>query len=317
VRTLLTKRMALVAIGCIVPPVMAWFFMTLPRFHPPPIEAFLYPSFFLVLQLMVPLAAVIAGSAVISEELDDRTITYLLTRPVPRASILLGRWLATLTILLVFVGASVTALGLTVERLSVGYVTSNPETFDAEQAEAERARSGDAPTTESTPDDRATDRPTDHTDDHTPPRDDHNRQRRRREPPPPAVVAAMTDGQLPSGLLEAVLTAALLGTAVYSALFAVLGTFVKHPMMVGLGYAFAIEGFLANLPGASQSWTIQFYLRSYLLSHHRELWHGIEDANLAKFDTADEAVTKLAIFLAVTLVVGCITIRRRQYVLSA
>ena len=33
-------------------------------------------------------------SAVIAEEIEDRTITYLFTRPIPRAAILLGRWLA-------------------------------------------------------------------------------------------------------------------------------------------------------------------------------------------------------------------------------
>jgi hypothetical protein len=88
-------------------------------------------------------------------------------------------------------------------------------------------------------------------------------------------------------------------------------------MIVGLGYSFAIEGFLANLPGASQSWTIQYYLRSYLLSHNFALWSTFEEASLLKHDTATQAVTTLAVVLAIALIAGCVTIRRRQYVLSA
>src|SRR5262245_20500755 len=83
VRLVLTKRIAIVFLGCLVPPAIAWLVLNLPRRGPTPIEAFLYPSWFLVLQLMVPLASVIVGSAVISEEVDDRTITYLFSRPIP------------------------------------------------------------------------------------------------------------------------------------------------------------------------------------------------------------------------------------------
>jgi hypothetical protein len=322
VRTLLTKRMALVVLGCCVPPVISWFALTVPRHPPLPIQAFLFPSFLLVLQLMVPLASVIGGAAVISEELDDRTITYLLTRPIPRPSILLGRWLATLTILCAFVGASVCALGAIVEY-KAAHPTQHPQVSDEVQASDVHPDATDAPDAQEN-DERAAngkasdDKPVDErsADDRSHSNNDH-RPIHRREAPPKALLEAMPDNRLPRGLFAEVLTVALLGTAVYSALFAVLGTFLKHPMIVGLGYAFAIEGFLANLPGVSQSWTVQYYLRSYLLSTHPTLWSHLEAANLLIHDTAQEAVTKLAVFLAVTLVIGCITIRRKQYVLSA
>ncbi len=49
----------------------------------------------LLVQGTVPLLALILGAAVVAEEIEDRTLTYLFTRPVPRAAVLLGRWLAT------------------------------------------------------------------------------------------------------------------------------------------------------------------------------------------------------------------------------
>ena len=44
-----------------------------------------------LLGVSVPLASLLLGVAVIAEEVEDRTITYLLLRPVPRASLLFGR----------------------------------------------------------------------------------------------------------------------------------------------------------------------------------------------------------------------------------
>lgn len=54
---------------------------------------------FFLLQLVAPLMGLIAGSAVVTEEIENRTITYVFTRPVPRVSLFLGRYLATLTLL--------------------------------------------------------------------------------------------------------------------------------------------------------------------------------------------------------------------------
>ncbi len=48
----------------------------------------------LLIHPVVPLIALVLASGVIAEEIEDRTITYLFTRPIPRQAILLGRWLA-------------------------------------------------------------------------------------------------------------------------------------------------------------------------------------------------------------------------------
>jgi ABC-type transport system involved in multi-copper enzyme maturation permease subunit len=42
----------------------------------------------------VPVLAVFYGTALVADEVEDKTITYLLTRPVPRASVLLGKFFA-------------------------------------------------------------------------------------------------------------------------------------------------------------------------------------------------------------------------------
>ena len=70
---------------------------------PPTIEL----AWFLIVQFVVPVLALILGSAVVAEEVEDRTIIFLFTRPSPRMTILLGRWLASLAILGVLLTACV------------------------------------------------------------------------------------------------------------------------------------------------------------------------------------------------------------------
>ena len=45
----------------------------------------------------VPVLAVFYGTALIADEVEDRTITYLFTRPIPREAVLVGKYLAYLT----------------------------------------------------------------------------------------------------------------------------------------------------------------------------------------------------------------------------
>jgi ABC-type Na+ efflux pump permease subunit len=67
-------------------------------------EAILHMGWFFQVQTIVPLMALVMGSAVVAEEIEDRTITYLFTRPIPRGSILLGRWLAAVLFVLLALG---------------------------------------------------------------------------------------------------------------------------------------------------------------------------------------------------------------------
>ena len=57
----------------------------------------------LYVRFIVPILGVFYGTALIADEVDDRTITYLFTRPIPRGAVLAGKYLAYLacTVLLI------------------------------------------------------------------------------------------------------------------------------------------------------------------------------------------------------------------------
>jgi len=57
----------------------------------------------LYLRIIVPLLGVFYGTSLIADEVEDKTITYLFTRPIPRSAVLFGKYLAYLacTVLLV------------------------------------------------------------------------------------------------------------------------------------------------------------------------------------------------------------------------
>jgi hypothetical protein len=57
----------------------------------------------LYVRFVVPVLGVFYGTALVADEVDDRTITYLFTRPVPRGAVLLGKYVAYLvcTVLLI------------------------------------------------------------------------------------------------------------------------------------------------------------------------------------------------------------------------
>jgi ABC-type transport system involved in multi-copper enzyme maturation permease subunit len=57
----------------------------------------------LYIRFIIPVLGVFYGTALIADEVEDKTITYLFTRPIPRSAVLLGKFLAYLacTVLLV------------------------------------------------------------------------------------------------------------------------------------------------------------------------------------------------------------------------
>jgi ABC-2 type transport system permease protein len=58
---------------------------------------------FLFLRFIVPILGIFYGTSLIADEVEDKTITYLFTRPIPRSAVLIGKYLAYLasTILIV------------------------------------------------------------------------------------------------------------------------------------------------------------------------------------------------------------------------
>ena len=74
----------------------------------------------LYFQLLIPVLALFFGSTIVNDELDNKTLVYLTTVPVPRRQVLLGKYLAawllaalliTVGFLLCFLAASITRLG--------------------------------------------------------------------------------------------------------------------------------------------------------------------------------------------------------------
>lgn len=48
----------------------------------------------LYIRFIVPVLGVFYGTALVADEVEDKTITYLFTRPIPRGAVLLGKYLA-------------------------------------------------------------------------------------------------------------------------------------------------------------------------------------------------------------------------------
>jgi ABC-2 type transport system permease protein len=61
----------------------------------------------LFLRFIVPVLGVFYGTALMADEVEDKTITYLFTRPIPRGAVLIGKYLAYLACTLLVVLPSV------------------------------------------------------------------------------------------------------------------------------------------------------------------------------------------------------------------
>jgi ABC-type transport system involved in multi-copper enzyme maturation permease subunit len=61
----------------------------------------------LFLRFIVPVLGVFYGTALMADEVEDKTITYLFTRPIPRGAVLIGKYLAYIACTLLVVLPSV------------------------------------------------------------------------------------------------------------------------------------------------------------------------------------------------------------------
>jgi hypothetical protein len=76
----------------------------------------------LYLRFVVPVLGAFYGTTLIADEVEDRTITYLFTRPVPRGAVIIGKYLAYLACTGLVVLPSVTAVYLLVTPVSGGAI---------------------------------------------------------------------------------------------------------------------------------------------------------------------------------------------------
>ena len=73
----------------------------------------------LYFQLLIPVLALFFGTSIVNDELDNKTLVYLTTVPVPRRAVLLGKYLAALllAVLLVVAGFLLCFLAGSLDRL--------------------------------------------------------------------------------------------------------------------------------------------------------------------------------------------------------
>lgn len=273
------------------------------------------------LQIIAPLIGLILGSTVISEEVEARTITYIFTRPVHRATLFLGRWLAT---------ALVAALLLSTSTAVMAWGTTHATVFEVDQqvewvrefqrgdrwVEAER---GTRRRVNYEAENRSQlqewvgwmDEPG-QTKELSP--DSLGRPHRVRADKLLPIEMTLDPGWLPGQL-----SAALLGAVFYTLVTAVISLFVKRPLILGLGYAFAFEGVLANLPGSTRSLSIQHYLRSILFeaTEARHWERGFEMFSADDMLSADTALLRLGLLGVLLLAWASHAITKRQFVLTS
>jgi ABC-2 type transport system permease protein len=197
----------------------------------------------LYIRFIVPVLGVFYGTALMADEVEDKTLTYLFTRPIPRGAVLLGKYLAYLacTSLVVLPSVMLTYF-LVVPFAEVG------ETFR-------------------------------------------------------------------SLVLDLAILA--LGLAVYGAVFAFVGTWLKRPLVVGLVFAFGWEQVAMVLPGYLRQFTVAHWLQS-LVPHALPSDNALSvlQSFFRQAPAASTSVAWLAVILAVFLWLAMRLVARREYVLE-
>jgi hypothetical protein len=200
---------------------------------------------FLFLRFIVPILGIFYGTSLIADEVEDKTITYLFTRPIFRSAVLIGKYLAYLASTVLIVLPSVMLVYFLV--VPVGG-SSIPATF-------------------------------------------------------------------PSLLRDLVLLA--VGLAVYGALFAAVGAWVKRPVLIGLFFAFGWENFAMALPGYLKRFTIAFYTQG-LVPHTmpQENLLSLLQSFFRESVGPVQAILTLGAIAAVSLALAARAVERREYVLE-
>jgi ABC-2 type transport system permease protein len=148
----------------------------------------------LYIRFIVPVLGIFYGTALIADEVDDKTITYLFTRPIPRSAVLLGKYLAYLVCTTLLVLPSVVLVYFLIVPTGGGSIA---EAF-------------------------------------------------------PSLVTDL-------GML-------VVGLASYGAVFALVGTRLKRPLVVGLVFAFGWEPAVLLFPGYLKRVTVAYYMQA-LVKH--------------------------------------------------
>jgi ABC-type transport system involved in multi-copper enzyme maturation permease subunit len=198
----------------------------------------------LFLRFIIPVLGVFYGTSLIADEVEDKTITYLFTRPLRRGAVLLGKYLAYLACTTLVVLPSVMVVYFMLVPFS------------------EVGRSF------------------------------------------PALVTDL-------GLLAA-------GIATYGALFALVGAWLKRPLVVGLVFVFGWEQFAMLMPGYLRHFTVAYYLQA-LVPHAMPADQSVTSLLQSVFAETPSAAVSLLVLAAITvgsLALAMRVVERKEYVLE-
>jgi ABC-2 type transport system permease protein len=200
---------------------------------------------FLFLRFIVPILGIFYGTSLIADEVEDKTITYLFTRPIARSAVLVGKYLAYLASTVLIVLPSVMLVYFLIVPVGGSSIAA---TF-------------------------------------------------------------------PSLLRDLLLLA--VGLAVYGALFAAVGAWVKRPVLIGLFFAFGWENFAMALPGYLKRFTIAFYTQG-LVPHTmpQENLLSMLQSFFRESVSPVQAIVTLAAVAAVSLGLAARAVESREYVLE-
>jgi ABC-type transport system involved in multi-copper enzyme maturation permease subunit len=198
----------------------------------------------LFIRFIVPILGVFYGTALIADEVEDKTITYLFTRPIPRSAVLLGKYFAYLVCTIFVVLPSLILVWLLLVPMGGSLGRSFPDLLKD------------------------------------------------------------------LGLLG-------VGLAAYGALFALAGSVLKRPLLIGLIFVLGWEPIIMVVPGYLKRLTVAFYLQGFVphampsdspLSLIQELFRETPGVG--------ESVIWLVIIIGVSLWLGGRAVSKREYVLE-
>jgi ABC-type transport system involved in multi-copper enzyme maturation permease subunit len=199
----------------------------------------------LYIRFIVPVLGVFYGTALIADEVDDKTITYLFTRPVPRSAVLVGKYLAYLVCTVLLVLPSVMLVFFLIVPTGGSGIA---EVF-------------------------------------------------------------------PSLLSDLAMLA--FGIASYGAVFALVGTRLKRPLIVGLVFVFGWEPTVLLFPGYLKLATVAYYLQG-LVTHQMPQDSAVSLLFQVFHDvpSVPTSVAALAVIVAACLWLAGRAVEDREYVLE-
>jgi ABC-type transport system involved in multi-copper enzyme maturation permease subunit len=199
----------------------------------------------LFIRFIVPVLGVFYGTALIADEVEDKTITYLFTRPIPRRAVLLGKYFAYLACTVLLVLPSVMLMFFLIVPTGGG-----------------------------------------------------------------SIGAAFPSLAADLGML-------VVGLAAYGALFALVGTRLKRPLVVGLVFAFGWEPAVLLFPGYLKRLSVAYYLQA-LVTHEMPQDSAVSMLLQIFHEVPSVAVSLLALggIVAVALWLAGRAVEQREYVLE-